>query len=59
VRHINALQSVDLIFSGKAPLRDEVIGTLETKPKLLEREEVYHQIEKQFTGFVDTFYMGM
>lgn len=49
----------DFIFSGKSPLRDDIIGTLETKPKLLEREEVYHQIEKRFTGYVDTFYMGM
>ena len=49
----------DFIFSGKLSLRDDVIGTLETKPKLLEREEVFLQVEKRLTGFVDTFYMGM
>ena len=44
---------------NRLPLRDELLETLESPPKFLERENAYERIKQQFKGFVETFYQGM
>ena len=45
--------------NDREPLRDELLSTIETTPKLLERENAFTRISKQFKGIVETFYQGM
>jgi type I restriction enzyme R subunit len=45
--------------SNRQPLRDELLSTMESTPKLLERESAFKRISKQFKGFVETFYQGI
>ena len=47
------------LFNGKAPLRKEVLKTLETKPKILERKPKGDRITERIMDFVRTFDDGM
>lgn len=43
----------------REPLREELLSTMETTPKLLERDNAFNRISKRFKSFVEIFYQGM
>ncbi|CAN5201934.1 type I restriction endonuclease subunit R [soil metagenome] len=47
------------LFTERKPLRDDIVATLETKPKILERKTVVERVSSKFYQFVDTFISGM
>ena len=47
------------LFTEKAPLRDDVIGLLNTRPSLKERASISERITTKITDFVETFINGM
>lgn len=50
------LQMLDTYqFTGKEPLRETVFAALDTKPKLLERKNVFERIVDKLLSFVRTF----
>jgi type I restriction enzyme R subunit len=49
----------DYQFTGKAPMRDDVIGILEEKPKLGRRKTVANRVIDRIKAFVDTFIEGV
>ncbi|MCB9344368.1 MAG: type I restriction endonuclease subunit R [Lewinellaceae bacterium] len=55
------LQTVidNYLFSGRTPLRESVVATLEVKPKLLERKSIVERVIAKILEFVDTFDDGM
>ncbi len=55
------LESViaDYIFSGNAPLRDDMVKLLEVKPKIQERKTIGERIIEKILNFVETFITGM
>ncbi|NDK56821.1 type I restriction endonuclease subunit R [Pontibacter fetidus] len=55
------LQAVlgNYLFTERTPLRDEVLGMLPAKPKLLERKPIAERITAKMLSFVETFISGM
>lgn len=49
----------DLNFTGRAPLRESVVATLRTKPKILERKTVVERVTDKIIKFVKTFEDGI
>lgn len=49
----------NLIYTNRQPLRDDIFGTMKTKPKLLERDNAFMRVNKAVGGFVETFFSGM
>jgi len=49
----------DYLFSGKQPLKDDIIKSLETKPSILERKTIGDRILTKMINFVDTFINGV
>ena len=49
----------DLNFTGRAPLRESVVATLRTKPKILERKTVVERVTSKIVKFVKTFEDGI
>ena len=47
------------LFTEKTPMRDEVIGIMETRPSLRERSTVAERIIDKIKGFVETFVDGV
>lgn len=47
------------LFTEKPPLRDEVIGILETRPKLRERGNISERVIGKIRDFVETFIDGV
>lgn len=47
------------LFTGRRPLRDSIVASLKTKPRILERKTVVERITEKILGFVDTFDEGM
>jgi len=47
------------IFTGRKPLRDDVVIILNEKPKLLERKKIVERVVDRMVEFVDTFIDGM
>ena len=47
------------LFSERKPLRDDIVGTLKTKPKLLHRKTVAERVSNKFYQFVDIFINGV
>jgi type I restriction enzyme R subunit len=45
----------DYLYTWKLPLRDEIIGVLNTKPKLLERTPIIERVLAKLKGFVERF----
>ena len=56
-----AMQKVieDYLFTGRTPLRDEILGTLEVKPKLLKRKSIVKRLSAKIMDFVETFINGV
>ncbi|MBK6930016.1 MAG: type I restriction endonuclease subunit R [Saprospirales bacterium] len=46
------------LFTERAPLRDDVVNIMETKPKLLERKTVAERVIGKIQAFVEAFYEG-
>lgn len=42
-------------FTGKEPLREDVFGALNSKPKVLERKKIYGRIVSKLKDMVHTF----
>jgi type I restriction enzyme R subunit len=55
------LQAVigNYLFTEKKPLRDEIIGMLNTRPSLKERKTVAERVTEKILGFVETFINGI
>ncbi|BDD00754.1 type I restriction endonuclease subunit R [Persicobacter psychrovividus] len=47
------------LYSDKKPLREEIVGALEFKPKILERKKIVERVTDKMLGLVDTFFRGM
>ena len=47
------------MFTEKKPLRDEVIGMMNTRPSLKERKTVAERVTEKILGFVETFINGI
>jgi len=47
------------MFTEKKPLRDEVIGMMNTRPSLKERKTVAERVTDKILGFVETFINGI
>ena len=45
----------DFLFTGQKPLRDQVIDTLQTKPKILERKKIIERVTNKILDFVHTY----
>lgn len=48
-----------MIYSNQALLREDVFSTMQTQPKLLQRDGVFQKLHDRYQGFVNTFYTGM
>jgi type I restriction enzyme R subunit len=57
--NINRIALDDLIskmyFTGKEPLRNDLIDTLNYKPKVLERKTIYERIIEQLKNFIERY----
>lgn len=49
----------DYLFSGRKPRREDLAGTLLTKPKLLERDSMIKRIGTKLSDFIETFIEGV
>lgn len=49
----------DYLFTEKAPLREEVIGAMNQRPKLKERSTTAERITTKILNFVETFISGI
>jgi len=47
------------LFTEKKPLRDEIIGMMNTRPSLKERKTVAERVTDKIIGFVETFINGI
>ncbi|MBP9759111.1 type I restriction endonuclease subunit R [Candidatus Dojkabacteria bacterium] len=47
------------LFSGRKPRRDEIVGALNDKPKILERGSIISKIAKKLNEFINTFIEGI
>lgn len=47
------------MFTEKKPMRDEVIGMMNTRPSLKERKTVAERVTDKILGFVETFINGI
>jgi len=47
------------LFTEKTPMRDEVIGIMETRPSLKDRSNVAERVINKIKDFVDTFIEGV
>ncbi|MCR9234346.1 MAG: HsdR family type I site-specific deoxyribonuclease [bacterium] len=42
-------------FTGRSPLRDEIVSSMQSKPKILERKKVIERITDKLLAFLKTF----
>ena len=49
----------DYLFSGRIPLRDNIINSLQEKPSVLKRKSIGERILAKMLGFVETFINGV
>lgn len=47
------------LFTGRRPLRDTIVASLKTKPKILARKTIVERITDKIRSFVETFDEGM
>ena len=57
----NKLQALidNYLYTGRKPRGDDIIQTLETQPKILERESIVKRISQKFNEFITTFIEGI
>ena len=49
----------NLNFTGQTPLRETIVGTMKTKPKILDRKTVIERVTDKIIKLVRTFEDGM
>ncbi|HKL44043.1 MAG TPA: type I restriction endonuclease subunit R [Candidatus Absconditabacterales bacterium] len=49
----------NFLFTERKPLNEEIVSTLQSKPKLLERKAIIARVHDKIMNFVDTFINGM
>ena len=49
----------DYLFTGKSPMRDDVIGSMKKRPGLKERRSISERIISKIKDFVQTFIDGV
>lgn len=49
----------DFLFTGRQPLREQIVDALVEKPKLLERKTILERINDKLQDFINTFVEGM
>ena len=47
------------LFTGREPLRDQIVASLQLKPRILERKTIVERISEKVRYFVQTFEEGM
>jgi len=47
------------IYTERTPLRDDIVATLNEKPKILERKKIITRVTDKIKDFVETFVNGM
>lgn len=47
------------LFTERKPLREDIVSTLQTKPKIRERKTIVERVTSRIYSFVDTFISGM
>ncbi len=47
------------LFTERKPLREDIVKTLETKPKIRERKTIIERVSNKIFDFVETFISGM
>ena len=47
------------LFTEKTPMRDDVIGIMQTRPSLRERSSVAERVIAKIKAFVETFIDGV
>ena len=57
----NKLQNIieHYLFTERNPLREDIVNTLEIKPKIRERKTIIERVSKKIYDFVETFISGM
>jgi type I restriction enzyme R subunit len=49
----------DYHFSGRAPLREQIVAALRVKPKILERKSIIERVTRRLMEIVHTFDEGI
>ena len=49
----------DYLFTSKTPIRDDIIGVLEIKPRLKERKSIADRVLEKIQAFIQTFIEGV
>ena len=49
----------DYLFTERMPLRDEIIGTMNTRPSLKERSTTAERITSKISHYIETFINGI
>lgn len=47
------------LYSGRKPRGNDLVGTLATQPKILERESIVKRLMTKFNSFIETFIEGV
>ena len=47
------------LYSGRKPRGNDLVGTLTTQPKILERESIVKRLMSKFNSFIETFIEGV
>ncbi len=47
------------LFTEKKPLRDEIIGMMNKRPRLKERKTVAERVTEKILGYIETFINGI
>ncbi len=58
--HDEELQNVvkNYLYDGRKPLNDDIVKTLQVKPKLLQRKKVVLRVLNEIIGYIEKFYDG-
>lgn len=49
----------NFLYSGRKPRNDDLAKTLETQPKILDREPILKKLKDKFENFINTFIEGV
>ena len=47
------------LFTGRRPLRDSIVASLKTKPRILQRKTIVERVTEKIMAFVETFDEGI
>ncbi|MDX5481238.1 MAG: hypothetical protein LPK07_06110, partial [Hymenobacteraceae bacterium] len=46
------------LYTERKPLREDIVGTLQEKPRILERDKIIERVTKKVLRFVETYITG-